>query len=182
MVGHGSIGVQCRVAGIHWGSCVFMISPGCGSSDVRVAFRVELVKRAPRPRVSHACTPRERVARTGIDAPPCGRRDPLDPHLRARAPKRPLPVHYSRPSPVTGYELGASRRWARPRTAYRRWSTDASETTVAPQPPRVAGASRKLATPWCCASSAWMRARCTPLPRPWMRRTSVKPFSMAASR
>ena len=53
-----------------------------------------------------------------------------------------------------------------------RLGTNSVPSRVAPQPPREAGASRKLSTSGCSLSSACTRARCTPLPRPWISLTS----------
>src|SRR5439155_1393223 len=53
---------------------------------------------------------------------------------------------------------------------------------VAPKPPRSGGASANAATSGWCASSDWTIPRWTPIPRPWINRTSVKPRAWAASR
>ena len=55
-------------------------------------------------------------------------------------------------------------------------------TSVAPHPPRSGGASAKPTTLGCRASSARTASRCTPIPLPWMIRTSRNPASWAASR
>ncbi len=57
-----------------------------------------------------------------------------------------------------------------------------NRTIVAPHPPRSDGASAKAATSGWCASSDWTIPRWTPIPRPWINRTSVKPRAWAASR
>src|SRR5688572_290836 len=53
-------------------------------------------------------------------------------------------------------------------------------TTVAPNPPRSGGASANEATSGCFESAAWTIRRWTPIPRPWISRTSAKPWACAS--
>jgi len=74
-----------------------------------------------------------------------------------------------------------ARRGRRRGDAGRRFA-QRSTTHVAPQPPAVAGASWKVRTRGSRASSARMLSRWTPIPRPWIRRSSRRPAAAAASR